>query len=417
MSGGDQARRSVSTTPRTALVSSASVLAAGGMSVYARHLAERLAREEGTAVAIARFRDSSVPFRAYAHRESPGSTTTSGGIDVRIVAPVAAMSPALRVLSHTVDRRSLDRFTTFVIELAFVRELDRAIPLSTEVLHHVGSAWELFGFAALAVARRRGIAFTMSPAIHPGQWGDSALDAKLLGAADVVFAFSAHEVATLERLGVDRHRIHLSPLGPASTDSGNAEHFRQAHGLGRVPIVLFVGRKQAYKGYLALVEAMTIVRSKIPEARLVTIGAGAPIAPNGAAVLDLGAADEHVKADALAACDVYCMPSSGEAFGMAYVEAWSYAKPVVVGPAPAARELVRDGVTGFHADQSPGTIAKALIVILSDARLARRMGAAGRAVQQERYTWEAAWRVHVDGFSAARDRAREELRGGPHASG
>ena len=374
--------------------------------MYARRVAERLAAEHETAIAIARFHGSDVPFRAYGHRESPRSIHTPAGVEVRIVAPQAACVPVLHMLRRTVDRRSLDRLTISVVTLGFAPALERTIPPTTEVLHHVGSAWELFGFAALAVARRRGIGFTMTPAIHPGQWGDSPLDARLLLAADVVFAFSSHEVATLERLGVDRDRIRLSPLGPATVETGNSERFRSGHGLDAAPIILFIGRKQTYKGYDALIEAFRTVRLEIPDARLVTCGTGTPLDRDSAGVLDLGQVDEQTKADAFAACDVYCMPSSGEAFGMAYVEAWSYGKPVIVGPAPAARELVQHGHTGLHVDQEPGRIAEALTMLLSNAQFAQRMGAAGRTVQRKNYTWDAAWRVHDEGFGAARHSVR-----------
>ncbi len=312
------------------------------------------------------------------------------------------MAPCLRLLTRTVDRRYLDPFTLWTISRAFCRALDRAIPADVEVVHYVGSAWELLGFAGVRVARRRGVAFTMWPAIHPGDWGDGPLDVRLLAASDLVFAQSAHEVATLRSLGVQSERIRKSPLGPAVAPDGDSARFREQHALGDAPIVLFVGRKQRYKGYDALLAAITIVQRDVPEARLVTIGGGMGPELEAGTIIDLGTVGEPTKADALAACDVFCMPSSGEAFGMAYVEAWSYGKPVVVGPAPAARELVDEGRTGLHVDQEPGAIASALVRLLSDPALAKRMGEAGRRVQRERYTWQAAWQVHHDGFTAAR---------------
>jgi hypothetical protein len=40
-------------------------------------------------------------------------------------------------------------------------------------------------------------------------------------------------------------------------------------------------------------------------------------------VLDLDDLTEGEKQDALAACDVLCVPSEGELFGMVYFEAWA----------------------------------------------------------------------------------------------
>jgi glycosyltransferase involved in cell wall biosynthesis len=397
--------------PRTVVLSTSSVFAGGGLAVYARHLAEWLGSRHGAAVTVARFSREGVPVRAYARREHSRTTRAASGVEVRIVAPPIAMTPVLRSLSRTVDRRYLDPYTIATISAAFCGALERAIPADAEVVHYVGSAWELLGFAGLRVARRRGVAFTMWPAIHPGDWGDGPLDARLLVASDLVFAQSAHEVATLRALGVRSDRIRKSPLGPAVGPAGDSARFRAQHELADAPIVLFVGRKQRYKGFDALIGAIPIVQRDLPEARLVTIGSGQRPELESQAVLDLGEVDDRTKADALAACDAFCMPSSGEAFGMAYVEAWSYGKPVVVGPAPASRELVEEGGTGLHVEQEPNAIARALVDLLSDRALAHRMGEAGRRLQRERYTWEITWQVHHDGFTAARrEAARDHAR-------
>lgn len=390
--------------PRTVIVSSAHVLGRGGLSVYARRVAEWLAVEHGSTVTIARFARDDIALRAYAYREPARVVHAGSGVEIRIVAPRWSSVPALHLVSRTIDRRYLDRFTLGVVGLAFRRALDRAIPRDTEVVHLVGSAWELLGFAAREVARTRGIGFSMWPAIHPGQWGDGPLDVRLLTAADLVFAQSAHEASTMRALGVRTDQIRVAPLGPAVSPAGDGDRFRASHGLGTSPLVVFIGRKERYKGYDDTVAAWTIVQRAMPDARLVTIGSGTSTA-GADGVLDLGGADEETKADALAACDVFCMPSSGEAFGMVYVEAWSYGKPVIVGPAPAARELVEDGRTGLHADQDPASIARALVTLLSDPPLARWIGQEGRAVQHDRYTWGAVWRVHTEAFIAARQRA------------
>jgi glycosyltransferase involved in cell wall biosynthesis len=95
---------------------------------------------------------------------------------------------------------------------------------------------------------------------------------------------------------------------------------RPARGLGDRPLGLFVGRRQRYKGYNALREAMTAFVRTVPDACLVSVGPAtqpaSPALPEGSHV-DLGTCDEQEKADGLAACDVFCMPSEGESFGIA----------------------------------------------------------------------------------------------------
>ncbi len=381
------------------------MLTPGGLAIYSRHVSEWLASEHGTAVTVARFARDHVPLLRYAYRERPRIMGLPSGVEIRIIAPSRVSVPGLHMLSRTLGRRKLDWLMLRVMRLAFGRALDRAIPPTTEVVHVVGGAWELLGFAALQVAHRRGMGFSICPAIHPGRWGDGPLDARLLTAADVVFALSEHEAATVHGLGVRRDCVRVTPLGPAVPAEGDGTRFRAKHELGTAPIVLFIGRRSGYKGLDCLIESLPVVRRDVPGARLVAIGSGEPPKQRADGLHDLGAVGEQEKADALAACDVFCMPSSREAFGMVYVEAWSYAKPVVVGPAPAVRELVEHGRTGLHADQDPHAIARALATLLSDPALARRMGEAGQRLQRERYSWPCAWRVHTEGFVAARRRA------------
>lgn len=375
------------------------------MSVYGRHVAEWMASEYGDAVTVARFVRDNVPFRDYAYSERARTIRQVSGVEIRIITPSPPWVPALHLLNRTIDRRRLDWFTLRIIEHAYGRALDRALPPTTEVVHLVGSAWELLGFAALRVARSRGIAFTMCPAIHPGEWGDGPLDARLLAACDHVFALSAHEAGRLRELGVSWDRVATTPLGPATTADGNAARFRAEHGLGVAPIILFIGRKQRYKGYDAVVAALPLIRRDLADVKLVVIGAGATRQLGVDGLVELGEVDDRVKADALAACDVFCMPSSAEAFGMAYVEAWSYGKPVVVGTAPGPRELVEHGRTGLHADQDPVRLSHTLAKLLADPVRAQRFGEAGRTVQRRSYTWEAAWSAHSAGLAAAHARA------------
>jgi phosphatidylinositol alpha-1,6-mannosyltransferase len=85
------------------------------------------------------------------------------------------------------------------------------------------------------------------------------------------------------------------------------------------------------------------------------------------------------------ACDVFALPSRGEGFGLVYLEAMAYGKPVVAGAHGGAPEIVEDGVTGYvvpHGDLPQ--LAAALAALLSDAELRRKMGERGRlAVQRE----------------------------------
>jgi phosphatidyl-myo-inositol dimannoside synthase len=91
---------------------------------------------------------------------------------------------------------------------------------------------------------------------------------------------------------------------------------------------------------------------------------------------------------------VLAMPSrlpaggfAGEGFGIAYLEAGAYGKPVVAGNVGGALDAVLDGETGLLVDPlDPLAVADAIVALLRDDALAERLGAAGRR-RAEQNTW------------------------------
>jgi glycosyltransferase involved in cell wall biosynthesis len=390
--------------PELCLVATSSPAATGGLAAYTRFLARHLT-DQFSVASIARFLQGGPRKIDYAAREPP-ATLCLDGLPVHIIAPPDATVAVLKIAQRLADRPELQGLAPLLFRIAYSPPLARMVARNVRVIHSIGVGWEMLGFSALALARSRGAAFTVCPAIAP-TWGVGRLDAKLYRSADAVFALSRHERRRLLALGVDPSRIVVTGLAPATDDVGDGERFRYRHGIGRRPIVLFLGRKQRYKGYHSLCEAMRGVLKTFRDCLLVAVGPDweppYPTLPRGK-LLDLGTCDEAEKADALAACDVFCMPSAAEAFGLAYVEAWSYGKPVVGGPAPAVRELIREGRDGFCVPQEPERIAEVLARLLADADLRARLGSAGLARQQREFTWEAVAAVHKQTFNALLER-------------
>lgn len=102
----------------------------------------------------------------------------------------------------------------------------------------------------------------------------------------------------------------------------------------------------------------------------------------------LGAIDLQTKTDALAACDLLCVPSSQESFGAVYTEAWAMGKPVIGGDIPAVREVIADGQDGHVVAPEPTLLAERIARLLADPALRQQMGQAGRDKVQARYNWD-----------------------------
>jgi glycosyltransferase involved in cell wall biosynthesis len=267
-------------------------------------------------------------------------------------------------------------------------------------IHFVGTGRDYLGFALVRSARMAGVRFTVWPAVHPRDWGDDVLDVRLYRKADAVMCQTSYEKRHLAELGVPDSKLLTCGLPPMCLADGNADSIRRELELENRPCVLFLGRRDKGKGYFALLHAWPIVLQAFPEARLLLGGPGNPH-PDELAKLprasfrDLGLASERTKANALAACNVFCLPSSHESFGIAYVEAWSYRKPVICGTAPACRELVDDGRSGLWADQDPANLAAKIVRLFRDPDFAKSMGQYGYSVQQQRFSWEVVANAHL----------------------
>jgi glycosyltransferase involved in cell wall biosynthesis len=94
-----------------------------------------------------------------------------------------------------------------------------------------------------------------------------------------------------------------------------------------------------------------------------------------------------MKTDALAACDIMCNPSAKESFGGAYLEAWALKKPVIGGDAPAVRELIAHGETGYTVGNDSAELANYILHLLNDSGLRDDMGEQGHAVANQ-FEWE-----------------------------
>jgi glycosyltransferase involved in cell wall biosynthesis len=97
-------------------------------------------------------------------------------------------------------------------------------------------------------------------------------------------------------------------------------------------------------------------------------------------ILLLRAAPHQTKLDALAAADIYAMPSRTDSFGIVYLEAWMYGLPVIgarAGGVPAVIDHEQNGLLVNFGDVE--ALTSVIERLLRDRSLAQRMGEHGRA--------------------------------------
>jgi glycosyltransferase involved in cell wall biosynthesis len=279
------------------------------------------------------------------------------------------------------------------IAAALAAEIETAAK-GADLIHNCRIGREGLSFASLRLARQRGIPFVFTPVHHP-RWGGwlHRHYHRLYRQADAVIALTEAERRLLAGLGVDERRIVVTGMGPVLAETADGERFRRLHHLGDGPLVLFLGQKYAYKGLAPLLAAAPRVWRCVPEARFVFVGPRTAYSQRlfrdvrEARVLELPAVDLQAKTDALAACDVLCVPSSQESFGGVYTEAWSLGKPVVAADIPAVREVVADGQDGCLAPPEPAALADRLAALLLNPAQAAAMGARGLEKVAARFSW------------------------------
>jgi glycosyltransferase involved in cell wall biosynthesis len=282
------------------------------------------------------------------------------------------------------------------ISAQMIHGLEQVVTADHRLIHNHRIGREFLSQASLAVARRRGIPFVLTPHHHP-KWKGFRYQGwiDVYRSADAVLVLTQAERSELLRLGVQEERLHL--IGGATEDPPPADpaRFQSRIGSQGRHLVLFVGQLYQYKGVAQLVAAVEALNAKGIPVDLAFLGSHTRFSRgyfsrrSRSWLHVLGSVDQQTKWDAIEAATVVCLPSQHEAFGRVYLEAWSKGKPVVGGRIPAVQEVVTDGETGLLVEPtSAHQIAQALERLVADPDLAARLGDNGRREVQERYTWD-----------------------------
>ncbi|MBA3831439.1 MAG: glycosyltransferase family 4 protein [Chthoniobacterales bacterium] len=165
--------------------------------------------------------------------------------------------------------------------------------------------------------------------------------------------------------------------------------------------VLIVGRMSArerYKGHDQLLESWPRVLRVVPGAQLVVAGKGddlerlrakAGALGIGGDVLFPGFVSEETLAALRERVSVFAMPSSGEGFGLVYLDAMRAALPCIGGSRDAGAEVIVDGETGICVDPSDTeALSSAVSLLLTTPELREAYGAAGRRRFDAVFTFE-----------------------------
>jgi len=372
---------------------------------------------------------------ALAHRREE----TIGGVPVRRFPysyPFLGLSPA--------DRAAMDKKGGNLLSLSLFKSL---LSQSDVRLFHAHTLKRLGGEVRTA-ARLRRKPFVVSlhggvfdvpaaeldhllrPIANKFEWGKvfGALfgSRRILEDADQIICVGQSEWEKA-KAQLPHDRVTYLPNGVdfAKFATGDGAAFRRRY---RLPpeafLVLGVGRIDAQKNQLLLVEAFARLRKEQPDAILVLLGPETQpeyaaklrkaIAANGLAgsvsLLPGLRNDDPDLVNAYHACDVFVLPSMHEPFGIVVLEAWSAGRPVIVNRVGGLKGLVRHGENGLfinpESEATAADLTSALRLLATTPALRQSLGKAGREEAFARYDWSRIARELERHYEAAEEHAR-----------
>ncbi|MFP5365181.1 MAG: glycosyltransferase [Thermoleophilia bacterium] len=198
----------------------------------------------------------------------------------------------------------------------------------------------------------------------------------------------AASIGSVRRVRVVHNGIDQLPDGELAR--GLAEMRREG------PVIGVLSLLRPGKGLETLIDAMQLVAARHPDAAVAVAGEGCERPALEARIAAAGL-QQRVRligltqgpAPLLRGCDVYCNPSWAESFPLSLLEAMQLDIPIVSTDVGGCREAIVDGVTGLLVPpRDPRALADALIRVLTDAELARRLGTTAGVVARTRFTTE-----------------------------
>lgn len=174
---------------------------------------------------------------------------------------------------------------------------------------------------------------------------------------------------------------------------------KQSYGLADKRILLSVGRLVERKGMQNVIQLMPELILKYPDLIYIIIGSGDNL-PELQRMIQTKKLESHVKVltgvgnQELSAfyslADIFIMPTIDdgidvEGFGIVYLEAGVFGKPVIATPVGGAREAVIHNETGLLVDKN--NLSVAIEELLDNTELATKLGANAQQLIKNKYSY------------------------------
>lgn len=365
---------------------------AGGAEQYCREMAERMVQRGHHVEVVTTCAKSYVD---WADAYEPGTSTVAGVIVHRF----RVKAPRDNDLFGDLNRRmAVGRVSKpLFVQREWMREQGPWSPDLVTWLDHNAHRFDCVScytylywttWAALAKLRGR-VPLLLHSTVHD----EPPLRLSLF---DAEFrAPDAFVMTTEEEIDLIRTRFHFDPPGAVvgiGVEVGTADpaRFRAIYRLEDKPYLLYVGRIDAGKGALALVEFFIAYKDRHPDDDLVLVMVGDDLLqlPDRKDLIVTGFVDFQTRDDAIAGAFALAQPSFFESFSMILTEAFAFGRPAIVqGRCPVLSGHARRSNAAIPYDDF-AEFECAVEMLRADPSLADAMGAAGKEYVEREYSWE-----------------------------
>lgn len=231
----------------------------------------------------------------------------------------------------------------------------------------------------------------------------SALRRNALRRADIITGPSSdtiQKLVSIQHVSADRMRQLPWPLDPDFYELAHRPEIPRAPAeFPKGQIVLSVGRwaaNERYKGADLLIQAVANLSYEFPELQLVLAGPGDDL-PRLSRMANTADLQQRIHflpelsrrelAGCYAAADIFALPSTGEGFGLVFLEAMAFGKPVIGTKIGGIPDIVEDRVEGLLIEPTADALSHALRKLLSSASCRSELGKRARQRVERDFTF------------------------------
>jgi glycosyltransferase involved in cell wall biosynthesis len=277
-----------------------------------------------------------------------------------------------------------------------------------DIVHATCFPYDSLIYCAFKITKRNHIPLVIAPLIHLGEKDTQNVSSfytrknqiEMLKASDAVFVNTICEKEYLQKTGIEKEKVHITPpaITPSQLSGGNKTTFLDRMKIKNNVIVGHLAAKSYDKGTIHLVESMKVLWEKGIDAKLVLAGIemtdfkkyySGLSATLKDKMICLGFIDEQTKKDFFAAIDIFALPPRTDSFGIVFLEAWFYRKPVIGADAGGIPYVIKHNYDGYIVPFGDVIeLARKIEDLIKDKSLSKRFGDHGYTKTINNFDWD-----------------------------